>query len=178
MQFLAQIALSDTGIAALAKREQFVLLFECANDPGMCDEWEPDAGGNAALVVPVANAIPLLPPGWSRRKAERERHEALFLKEVQAIKLIDYDDSIQQEYDDDAYAEVVQTDTTVIGKLGGRPVWIQADETPTCSCGRKMTFLAQFQPQAGVGLNFGDFGCGYAFICGRCKSKAKFLWQC
>jgi hypothetical protein len=66
----------------------------------------------------------------------------------------------------------------VVGKLGGRPLWIQNDETPKCSCGKKMVLVAQLENWAAGGINFGDGGAGYAFACTRCKAKAKFLWQC
>src|ERR1043166_6013940 len=79
---------------------------------------------------------------------------------------------------DDGYAAARARRRSVVGKLGGRPLWVQADETPKCSCGRKMTFVAQLEGDAGGGINFGDTGTGYAFACPRCKAKAKFLWQC
>ncbi|MDX6328614.1 MAG: hypothetical protein QOI83_997, partial [Streptomycetaceae bacterium] len=44
MQFLAQLPLDD-GRGVLA-------VFVCQNDPGMCEDWDPVAGGNRALVFP------------------------------------------------------------------------------------------------------------------------------
>jgi hypothetical protein len=179
MQFLAQVRLPDTGIAPLMDRDQLLLVFQCQNNPGMCDEWEPDAGGNAALLVPVANVVPLLPPSLSPKERGGGRDGPTTVDKAQAITAVDYDDSREAEYDDDAYVEALQKKgTAVVGKLGGRPVWIQADETPKCSCGRKMLFVAQIECHAGGGIDFGDTGSGYAFACARCKSKAKFLWQC
>ena len=36
----------------------------------------------------------------------------------------------------------MDSNETVLGKIGGLPVWIQEDQTPTCNCGTPMTFLA------------------------------------
>jgi len=179
MQFVAQILLPDTGIESLVDREQLLLLFQCQNAPGMCDEWDPDAGGNAALVISTTDAVVLSPPALTPKERKEGRDGPTGLGKPQAITAADYDDTRQAEFDDDAYVEALQKKgTAVIGKLGGRPVWIQADETPKCSCGRKMVFVAQIESRAGGGINFGDHGTGYAFICARCKNRAKFLWQC
>ena len=42
----------------------------------------------------------------------------------------------------------------------------------------RMTFAAQLECDGGGGINFGDVGCGYAFVCTACGDRAKFLWQC
>jgi hypothetical protein len=179
MQFLSQLWLGDTGIKALADRNKLLLVFQCQNDPGMCDEWEPNAGGNAALVVPATDLVPLSPPSLSPEERQASLDGPTTLEKIQGITARDYDDSRQDLCEDDAYVEAVQKKgAAVIGKLGGLPVWIQGDETPKCSCGRKMVFVAQLECTAGGGINFGDAGSGYAFACPRCKSKAKFLWQC
>jgi len=179
MQFLAQIRLADTGVASLTGRDQLLLVFQCQNDPGMCDEWEPDAGGNAAVIVPASDLVPLSPPALSAKERKGDVGGPTTLETAQTIRATDYDDSRQSEYDDDAYVEALQKKgAAVVGKLGGRPVWVQGDETPKCSCGRKMVLVAQLECSAGGGINFGDAGSGYAFACPRCKGKAKFLWQC
>lgn len=61
MQFLAQISLSDIP-GSKVPDEGRLLLFQCQNNPGMCEEWDPDLGGNRALVVDEEAAIPLEPP--------------------------------------------------------------------------------------------------------------------
>lgn len=61
MQFLAQISLSDIP-GSKVPDEGRLLLFQCQNNPGMCDEWDPDLGGNRALVVDEEAAVPLEPP--------------------------------------------------------------------------------------------------------------------
>jgi uncharacterized protein YwqG len=179
MQFLAQIALQDARLESLADRKQLLLLFQCQNDPGVCDEWDADAGGNAAILVTASDLDVLSPPAPTAKERNQGRDGPTSLDKAQAISARSYDDSRRDEYDDDADVEAVQKKGTgVVGKLGGRPVWIQGDETPKCSCGRKMAFIAQIEAHADRGINFGDAGAGYAFACKRCKTKAKFLWQC
>jgi hypothetical protein len=168
MQFLAQVLLED--VDALAKRKELLLLFQCQNDPGLCDEWDPDSGGNAALLVPSSELKLLSAPGLKRLTT---------LSKAQGVRATEYDDARKRDTADDFYVEALEKNgMSVVGKLGGRPVWLQGDETPQCSCGRKMTLVVQIEYYAGGGINFGDAGVGYAFACTRCKNKAKFLWQC
>jgi hypothetical protein len=47
MQFLAQVMLGDLGQEG---RQGVLSVFICQNDPGLCEEWDPAAGGNQALV--------------------------------------------------------------------------------------------------------------------------------
>jgi hypothetical protein len=68
--------------------------------------------------------------------------------------------------------------SVVVGKAGGRPVWIQYDETPVCDCGNAMTFVAQLEENAARGLNFGGGGSAYLFLRKYCESNANILWQC
>ena len=90
------------------------------------------------------------------------------------------DETTAQAYDDlddfDIFCQHMDSEGA-IGKLGGNPVWIQGDETPACSCGRKMTFVAQVEQFAHDDFNFGGSGCSYTFLCPSCQ-VAKFLWQC
>ena len=91
----------------------------------------------------------------------------------------DYDDGSSVETPDDAYCAAVEApNSRVLGKLGGRPLWIQGDETPTCSCGQRMSFAIQLEDRGGGGINFGDAGVGYGFVCSSFPAQAKFLWQC
>jgi hypothetical protein len=133
----------------------------------LCDEWDADAGGNAALLVDVSQLQRLkLPLGPT------------LLEGVSPVGFREYDDSRQEETPDDAYCEALQEDSQVLGKVGGRPVWIQSDESPLCKCGEPMVFVAQLECHGGGGINFGDVGSGYAFVCSTCTYSAKFLWQC
>ena len=141
MQFLAQLALPDCGIPSLAARNQLLLLFQCQNKPGMCDDWVPASGGNAACLVSLTGAttLPAVAP-------------------VVAVS--------------------AKPSRGVLGQVGGEPEWIQGDETPECACGARMRFVVQLSPEGGGGINFGDAGEGYAFVCEHCPEEASFLWQC
>lgn len=52
-------------------------------------------------------------------------------------------------------------------RLGGSPDWIQGDESPSCSCGRKMTFYGQLD-SIGDQHILGDCGIVYVFVCFDC----------
>ena len=143
MQFLAHLPL-DIGTVAV---------FQCQNDPGMCDDWDAASGGNRALlftgplstaVVPaegetLLGAVTVLRP----RSAEERKEES------------------------------------VLGRLGGEPGWFQNDETPACpSCTTRMTFTLQLEEgyDSSTAANFGGGGRGYVFHCRPCGNAA-FLWQ-
>ena len=169
MQFLAQMPLASSGPTSLGTRDQLLLVFQCQNQPGLCDEWEPEAGGNAALLVPRADLILGAQPSGV---ASLPREDPLELRP--------YDDSRQDVSPDDNYCEALDADSErVVGKAGGAPLWLQADETPLCGgCGRKMEFVFLVESHAAGGINFGDSGVGYAFVCASCTGTARFLFQC
>lgn len=167
MQFIAQLPLSECESISPGHEAQCLLIFQCHNDPGMCDDWDAGAGGNAAVLVeefgririPVPDGETLL-PSESRLRFEPYEHRP-------------------GNSPDDAYCVAVdEPSSRVIGKLGGVPLWIQADETPTCGCGKRMLFVCQLEATGGGGINFGDCGAGYAFVCPQCYDQARFLWQC
>ena len=167
MQFLAQLPLASLD-EAKGHRDQVLLLFQCQSDPGMCDEWDPNAGGNTALLVEEADRVQMPVP----------KGETLLPGESR-LRLLQYLPVQSQRTDDDNYCEAVDAPgSQVVGKLGGVPLWIQADETPSCECGAPMTFVAQLEERGGGHINFGDCGTGYAFVCQSCRDSAKFLWQC
>ncbi len=167
MQFLSQLPLKSAGVP-IELQDKVLLLFQCQNDPGMCDEWDANSGGNAALLVSYSASISLRPPSGPTVLARESR-----------VRLVPYDDSASSETPDDAYcASVDAKGSATLGKVGGRPLWIQGDETPQCSCGAAMTFVLQLEARGGGGINFGDAGSGYAFVCESCAISAKFLWQC
>lgn len=143
---------AQVRMASLGKElpDGLLLVFCCQNNPGECASWSPTSGCNAVLRVPVEGLKPL---------AEPDSGETL-LPRVDGVRLSEREDS------------------DVIGRLGGTPDWVQADETPECRCGEPMTFVASFEETAGGKVNFGDEGRGYTFACRSCPDQAKFLWQC
>ena len=159
MQFLAQVPLAEHDEPDLASRDQVLLLFQCQADPGMCDEWDADAGGNAAILVAAAG----------RESVDVPAGETL----LPGCSPVTFEDGSDPDYQD-----AVAAREEVLGKLGGSPLWVQGDETPSCSCGAPMRFVVQLEDRGGGGINFGDAGVGYAFICADCSDRAKFLWQC
>jgi len=127
---------------------RMLLLFQCENDPGMCDEWAPD-GGNAAMIVEGSLVALAAPEG------------AAFGPPTGLRAGDDDGDGLE--------------DTDAVGRLGGEPDWIQDDETPEC-CGGAMRFLLQLDEAAHPQLNFCGGGAAYAFSCDRCR-RAVYLMQ-
>lgn len=147
MQFIGQIPLDSSRLQ---------LIFMCQNDPGLCDEWDADGGGNKALIVPTQGLQLMEPP---------ETGETL-LGEISGCTL------------EPKQGRSSGGNRALLGQLGGEPDWIQEDETPKCDdCGQQMRFVAMLEEGHNhkTSANYGG-GAAYAFCCDGC-SKAKFLWQ-
>jgi len=57
-------------------------------------------------------------------------------------------------------------------KLGGEPDWIQDEEVPKCTCGKKMSFYGQLD-SIGDSICLADCGMIYVFVCLDClETKA------
>jgi hypothetical protein len=148
--------------------DRLLLVFMCSNDPGMCDEWDADAGGNAVLTA-TSDGLRLadIP---TEGDVVRPRYGA----QVEPVTAKDYDAARSHwgEAHDGRQREV-------LGQLGGVASWLQGDETPTCTaCNTPMTLAAQLEtgPDYATEMNFGG-GCGYVFDCGCGQGTPKFLWQ-
>jgi len=71
-------------------------------------------------------------------------------------------------------------------KIGGRPDWIQTDNTPRCKeCKSDMLFIGQLASIGCKGnvkdnidnLIFGDCGCFYVFSCFDCGNETQVIFQ-
>ncbi|MGX4694538.1 DUF1963 domain-containing protein [Streptomyces sp. JNUCC 63] len=173
MQFLAQLlanAPGTQGAEAAAVAECVLSVFMCRNDPGLCDEWDPVAGGNRALLFPCAGLTPAPVPA----EGETVLSETCGI-DCTAIDAVPYHEARSNW--SQAYGRPLRD---VLGQLGGVPSWLQHDETQACpSCAQPMSFMAQFEEGRDhrTAMNFGGGGCGYAFACVTCK-EGSFLWQC
>ncbi|WP_327294377.1 MULTISPECIES: hypothetical protein [unclassified Streptomyces] len=177
MQFLAQILLDGMGRPvgkADTRADRVLAIFMCQNDPGMCEEWSPTAGGNRALLYPC-DAL--------QRMAAPESNgdgDVLRLGAVNAVTLVcspsaDYF-SAREEWGKRSGNRM----RNILGQLGGQADWLQGNETPTCStCTQPMILIAQLEegPDHSTAMNFGGCGTAFAFACGPC-AQASFLWQC
>ncbi len=165
MQYVACLPLSE-ALEATPRSEIALLLFECQQQPGSCEEWSANSGGNAAVITSLSDAKPLAPPSGPT-----------FLSNGFALDFLACVDPANKEDVLQNYEEVrTAPGSRMVGKAGGEPAWIQNDETPTCGCGATMSFVAQLE-ECAEGLNFGC-GTAYAFVCKHCRENAKFLWQC
>lgn len=59
-------------------------------------------------------------------------------------------------------------------RLGGAPDFIQGDEVPQCSCGKRMSFYAQLD-SINDEFIIGDCGMVYVFICFECLEARAIL---
>lgn len=174
MEFLGQIAVPavDAVTPTLSGTPELALLFQCQNDPGLCDEWDADGGGNKALVVPAQNL--------HVQAAPEEGQTVRGTRYAARLEWIEGNDYLQ---DCVAWTKARgMPGREVLGALLGTPSWLQADETPSCDdCKKPMAFLAQLDegPDHHTAMNFGGGGCAYVHVC-RCagSTKAKLLWQC
>ncbi|MBE9602252.1 hypothetical protein [Pedobacter sp. MC2016-24] len=142
------------------------LIFMCQNDPGLCDEWDPEGGGNKVIIVNSENLEFFKPL----------EGESLLRETVYGVNLIETD---ADDYDS-ARENWEGNKRQVLGQYDGIPSWIQGDETPECDCcSKSMRFVAQLEegPDYRTAMNFGGGGVAYLFDCKEGKT-AKFLWQC
>jgi hypothetical protein len=164
MQFLGQIRVTATS------GNQLLLLFMCQAQPGLCDEWDANAGGNAVLVGGV-DSLTLLPAPMNGDLVRPTRYGATCV----SVDGDSYDDARNR------WMSITGKGIRhVLGQLGGRPSWVQSNETPSCDqCKGSMAFIAQLEegPDHQSAMNFGG-GCAYIFQCEHCDASAKMLWQC
>lgn len=141
------------------------LIYMCNNDPGMCDEWSAEGGGNKVIII-NSDKLEFI-KAIDRKLSLRETEYGVKLVEVEAA---DYD-SARESWSGNR--------REVLGQLYGEPIWLQGDETPNCDCCDKpMRFVAQLEqgPDYKTEMNFGG-GVAYLFDCIKDRI-GKFLWQC
>ncbi|GAB3954105.1 hypothetical protein [Streptomyces sparsus] len=161
MQFVAQLLLDD---------ELLLAIWMCPSNPGLCNEWDPWAGGNRALLFGRDGLRP----------AEAPEGGPTLLAEVSGmdrtpVDAPDYFEACTAWAD----AEPGRRVRDALGKVGGEPAWLQGEETPDCpGCSAPMEFAAQLEEghDHKTAVNFGGGGCAYAFVCRECR-RAAFLWQ-
>ncbi|WP_246607598.1 DUF1963 domain-containing protein [Paractinoplanes toevensis] len=165
MQFLAQVSMADVELGGVGLFSAFM----CQNDPGLCDEWDPRAGGNRAFIF-LADVTGTLPPPGDGVTLLDETCAVDF----EQVDVEDYLDAPEQWCERSG-----RSAREVLGQIGGRPAWLQNDETPSCDiCAHRMTFVVQLEEghDHRTSMNFGGGGCGYGFRCHTCATAA-FLWQ-
>lgn len=180
MQFLAQIRLRDAGDPDIG--DGLLLIWHCDELGIDCAPYEPEMGANLALVCELGSDMEVLAvPDAGSHVLDR-------IDGVERVRLdrplpLDPDDDTDfaDDLDDDEepYNEIrVAERGEIIGLLARRPDWIQDEQIPSCAaCRRPMRPVVQLEAHAGGGINFGDVGCGYAFVCTGCRAGA-FLMQC
>jgi hypothetical protein len=163
MQFLGQLRHGESG--------RLLLLFMCQNEPGLCDEWNSDGGGNKVLSV-TSSSLQLVQPPTQGEVLRPTRYGA---------KVIEHPENDYDAARGTWAASNSASPREILGQLGGAPAWVQNEEVPICaSCGESMQLVAQLEqgPDSETEMNFGGGGCAYVFSCSCNPENAKFLWQC
>lgn len=160
MQYLGRIA-TDRGLAQI---------FMCGKDPGMCDDWDADGGGNKVIYIVSEELETVSAP--AEGEVVRSCHHGAGLV---------YWDGDDYDAARAGWGTLNNGETRlVLGQMYGQPAWLQSDESPTCDhCGAEMRFVAQLEQGADwkTEMNFGGGGSAFLFDC-SCIGSAKFLWQC
>lgn len=165
MQFLGQLLIPTHDQSS----KNLILIFMCDRDPGACDTWMPDGGGNHVVVVPIdANLTLLEPPAVEG-----------------CLRNITYG-VVVAEGEGEAFYKARQNYTkrtnipfgNILGYLFGEPEWWQYDETPKCmQCKKQMRFVALLTEGPGD-MESMNFGIAYAYLFDCECGVGKFLWQC
>jgi hypothetical protein len=181
MQFVAQVRIADAGDAKIA--DGLVLVFQCAGSDKGCDTWEANGGCNAAIVVPLDGLERLAAPAGAPALLPEVAGEVRTVESPPPKSEDRYDDNRRSQLDRAVQSigggagMIVTRDGPWLGLAGGKPDWVQEDDTPKCSsCKKTMRFVAQFGDAGLDDLVVGDAGQAYVFACQACR-KAKFFWQ-
>ncbi|ACM30921.1 MULTISPECIES: hypothetical protein [Rhizobium/Agrobacterium group] len=162
MQFLGQVRRGGA--------QRLHLIFMCQNDPGVCSEWEPDGGANAVVCTGIEDLKIADAPSEGEVVRAGLRYGAC----IERVQSLTYDKAREEWAQRHSRRQ-----RDVLGQIGGKAVWLQGDETPSCHhCQKKMGFVAQLEagPDYETEMNFGG-GCGYLFECECAGGTGKFLWQ-
>ena len=130
----------------------------CQNDPGLCEEWDADGGGNAVFSVPMKGHLEELadPGSGETLVCDYHRGKRRPLSWGATVSEVAIPDGDVPEYSDHYSVASKQTRWADLGCLGGKPPWVQRPETPSChGCGRE--FLKCRLPC--------ENGCSGATIC-------------
>lgn len=183
MRFICQIALDEASFAMAGGKMAY--LFMTDEDTYVDGTWEPDGGENAVIIQPGGAtpgvATSAIAPGpslydmmeepGSQRLLAQEREYAVRLSRADGPQFVDEKNRRNWTEDEFAkYAEALEGN-----KIGGSPLFLQADEFPD---GGSWKLLLQLDStQVPFAINFGDAGIAYAFI-DPTGTTGKMLWQC
>jgi uncharacterized protein YwqG len=182
MRFICQVCIPKDLVSS---PDHIAYIFMTDGDEYVDGTWEPDGGENAVVIQP--NGGPLLVdcaatavgPTLYRmvdRPAERRR----------IPQSCEFEVSLQKSNEPDFIPQETRLDLSDIdtreyydalegNKVGGTPMFIQADEFPE---GGPWDLLLQLDSTSvPFDVNFGDAGIGYAFVSGD-RAMGRFLWQC
>jgi hypothetical protein len=188
--------LHDEDRLDLGASGRALMVFQCEQDPGMCDTWSVDGGASVAMVIDVGSQTmqgPGEPPGDDRVPLGTE---ALITAWTEA------DDGVYAEQYPLFFRDASRNDIEPVllecvhqgTKVGGVPYWIQGAEEGPGAGWRYVAqldsvlwfavdpgYLARARPVGtrwhADGPNFGDLGLAYVFVSDD-HIRARMFWQC
>jgi uncharacterized protein YwqG len=183
MRFIGQIALDGHLFAGGAGKMAYIFMTD--EEAFVDGTYEADGGENAVIIQPdgnlpvcelVANATgptlsEMVEEAGTRRMVEEDREYAVQLKRASEPDFVDEsarDDWTEEQFG--AHAEALDGN-----KIGGSPLFLQADEFP--DDGPWKLLLQLDSSQVPFPINFGDAGIAYIFI-DPSLTTGKMLWQC
>lgn len=114
-----------------------LFVFHCANDPGMCEDWDGASGGNACLIIEpdeLGSQLTQLPNGIDELTGVETRVEVY--PEVRIGRWLEKDDGLDQS-DYNSFLNANECSDLEDGekvpgltKLGSVPFWVQGPEVP------------------------------------------------
>lgn len=183
MRFICQIALDDAKLPKAAGKMAYIFMTDEAEY--VDGTWEPDGGENAVIIQPggthagtVTAALATGPSlfdmveeAGAQSLVAQEREYAVQLSNATEPQYVN--DNNRRDWSEDEFAKYAQALDG--NKIGGSPVFLQADEFPA---GDGWKLLLQLDStQVPFSVNFGDAGIAYAFI-DPTGTSGKLLWQC
>jgi len=181
MRFIGQVAIEPELFGKLPA--QMAYLFMTDEEDYVDGTWEPDGGENALVLQPGNVSCPT--QALTKGPTLFRMVKSFFKKQLVpqpcefAVKLnlrdeqelaSDADKQGWSEEQEESYISALEGN-----KLGGTPLFIQADEFP--GPGEWRLLLQLDSANVPFSVNFGDAGVGYGFISAD-GQQSKFLWQC
>ena len=181
MRFICQIELSEDIFGKRVCKMAYIFMTD--DEEYVDGTWEPEGGENAVILQPGnsdihTEALNKDPTLYKMEKKFLNKKlvpvSCEFEVELASGKDPEFvPEAERASWDEDkceTYANALDGN-----KIGGTPIFLQADEFP--GTGSWQLILELDSTKVPFSINFGDSGIGYAFI-SKEENIGKFLWQC
>ena len=163
LHFIGQVVI-DPNLFPEAAGQVAYLFMSSEED---AQTWDPDSGDNAVIIQPGTPRLHVkVEPSNQGPTLMEEEFEAQGRTKEEPYQVV------PDLLDEDAYKDYFRQ----LGgnKIGGTPLFVQAEEYPK---GFDRLLLQLVSTKLPFDINFGDSGTGYLFIDSK-GTQGRFLWQC